>query len=344
MRTSDLTLVFQGAFRPYVTRDGEHALRNLRRTRQALPGACVILSTWEDAEVPRDLPVDVVVRSADPGPLAPLKLHDGKVNNVNRQLVSTLAGMAAVSTPYAAKLRTDCWLEHAGFLDFHAEQRGRDGGRERERILACSFFTLDPTVFERLPFHLSDWFQFGPIDALRRYWSAPPMDQGDGRHHELHPHAPGATYFERQFRARFAVEQHYCRHYAQGLGYGVPAYLNDANETVLAEFRRFLASEVMLLDPWQIGLVCPRYGWVGGSLFQSMANLMHLDWLALNPDYLGTGPEADRLRAAIAARQRRKRIARVGFHHSRPLHDFLFDPRGRGAPLRRAANRVLRMV
>jgi hypothetical protein len=207
-------------------------------------------------------------------------------------------------------------------------------------LLACSFFTLDPTVFERLPFHLSDWFQFGPTEALRRYWSAPSMDAGEGRYHERYPHGPDATYFERQFRARFAVEQHYCRHYAQGLGYGVPAYLNDANETVLAEFRRFLAREVMLLDPWQIGLVCPRYGWVGGSLFQSMNNLMHLDWLALNPDYL----DAERMRALIAARQRRKRIARLGFRHSRPLHDFLFDPQGQGGPLRRAANRVLRMV
>lgn len=342
MRTSDLTLVYQGVFRPYIARDGEDALSNLRRARKALPGACIILSTWEGAELPRHLPVDAVVRSPDPGPLAPLKLHDAKANNVNRQLVSTRAGLDAVTTPYAAKLRTDCWLEHAGFLDFHAEQSSRECGRER--LLACSFFTLDPTVFERLPFHLSDWFQFGPTEMMRRYWSAPPMDAEQGRYHELHPHAPDAAYFERQFRARFAVEQHYCRHYAQTLGYGGPAFLNDTSGAVMAEFRRFLAREVMLLDPWQIGVVCPRYAWVGNSLFQTLNNLTHLDWLALNPDYLDLDPEAAGLRKLINERQRRKAIARLGFRYTRPLHDFLFDPRGRGGPLRRAAHRVLRLV
>ena len=39
MKTSDITLVFQGAFKPYVTRERDAFLRNIRLTRQVLPGA-----------------------------------------------------------------------------------------------------------------------------------------------------------------------------------------------------------------------------------------------------------------------------------------------------------------
>lgn len=340
MKTSDLTLVFQGAFKPYITREHDAFVRNIRLTRQALPGAQVILSTWEGADVPPRLGVDAVVFSPDPGPMAALKLDDDKANNANRQLASTRAGLAAVRTPYAVKLRTDCFLEHAGFLDFAAEQRRRDGGRDR--LLACSFFTLDPGMFERLPYHLSDWFQFGPTELLRAYWSAAPVDALDARHYETRPHPPGSSCFERRFRARFAVEQHLCIQFAAARGYTCPQVLNDVSAPVLHDHARFMAHEVMLLDPWQIGLMFPKYAWVGGSRFQSMNNLMHLDWLALQDPELAGFPDADGLRRLIRERQRSKRLYALAFRHSRPLHGLLFDPRRGSAPVRRVASLIAR--
>jgi hypothetical protein len=342
MRTNDISLVFQGAFKPYVTRERENFIRNIKLTRRALPGAPVILSTWEGSDIPAGLDVDAVVLSKDPGGLAPLKLDDNKVNNINRQLLTTRAGLAAVTTPYAVKIRTDCFLEHAGFLDFHAAQLACDGGRER--LLACSFFTLDPRIFEHFSYHLSDWFQFGTTAALQRYWSAPPFGSDHARFYETRPHAAGSTIFETRFRAKFAVEQHLCIHYAQALGYACPAFLNDADPAMLDDFQRFLGREVMILDPWQIGLVFPKYGWVGSSLFQSMNNLMHLDWLALNEPHLAAQPDATALRLLIARRMRQKAIVRKGFHYSRLFHPFLFDPRGRGGAARKAAHRILRYL
>ncbi|WP_161783948.1 WavE lipopolysaccharide synthesis family protein [Massilia sp. LC238] len=144
MKTSDITLVFQGAFKPYVTRERDDFVRNIRMTRQVLPGARIVLSTWEGTDVPRKLGVDAVVLSPDPGPLAPLKLDDDKANNANRQLASTRAGLAAVHTPYAVKLRTDCFLEHAGFLDFAAEQRRRAAPPRRRTRTAAGLFLLHP--------------------------------------------------------------------------------------------------------------------------------------------------------------------------------------------------------
>lgn len=335
MKTTDITLVFQGAFKPYVTREHEHFARNIRRTRKVLPGARIVLSTWTGTELPPGLALDALVESADPGGLAPLKLDDNKANNINRQLLSTQAGLAAVETPYAVKLRTDCFLEHAGFLDHYREQRALDGGRER--LLASSFFTLDPTMFERLPFHLSDWFQFGPTPLLRDYWAAAPMSAKDARLYEAQDHVAGSTVFERKFRARFAVEQYLCLHFAQARGYAVPGFLNDVSDAVLMDYQRFLAQDTMLLDPWQIGLRFDKYGWVGNSPFQRMNNLMHLDWLALaNPALAGVADPAP-LHALIAARRRQKALARQAFHHSRALHGLLFDPRRTRHPIRRLA-------
>lgn len=342
MKTSDITLVFQGVFKPYVTRDGEAFARNIALTRKVLPGARVILSTWEGADIGSRLHVDKVVFSEDPGPLAPLKLSDTKPNNCNRQLRTSQAGLAAVETPYAVKIRTDCRLDHAGFLDFAAEQSKRDGGRER--LLACSFFTLDPAMFERLPYHLSDWFHFGPTETLRQYWSAPPLSPDQARHYESLAHAPDATLFERRFRAAFAVEQHLCLPFAAARGYACPRFLNDASPAVLAENARFFANETMLLDPWQIGLVFDKYRWVGGSRFQRLNNLMHLDWLAMQEAPLAMQDDPDGLRRLLAERAHQKAVMRAVFRRTRLLHSLLFDPGTKGRHARNAARLITRFL
>lgn len=342
MKTSDITLVFQGVFKPYVTRDHENFARNIALTRKALPGARIILSTWKGVELPPGLKVDAVVESSDPGGLAPLKLDDSKANNANRQLVTTQAGLAAVTTPYAAKLRTDCFLEHAGFLDYYCEQRALEGGRER--LLASSFFTLDPALFERLPYHLSDWFHFGPTQLVRDYWAAAPMSMDEAQYHETHPHAPGSSVFERKFRARYAVEQHICLAFAARLGYTCPRFLNDVSDAVLADYRRFLGQELMLLDPWQIGLRFEKYGWVGTSPFQRLNNLMHLDWLILADPQLASLSDPAPLRRLIRQRQRQKALARLAFRHSSALHAVLFDPSRPRHPMRLLAGGIARRL
>lgn len=342
MRTSDITIVFQGVFKPYVTRDHEAFARNIALTRKVLPGARVILSTWEGADPGPRLNVDKVVYSADPGPLAPLKLTDTKPNNCNRQLRTSHAGLAAVDTPYAVKMRTDCRLDHAGFLDFAAEQKKRDDGRER--LLACSFFTLDPTMFERLPYHLSDWFHFGRTETLCQYWSAPPMSPDAARHYETLAHVPDATLFERRFRAAYAVEQYLCLPFAAERGYACPRYLNDVTPAVLHDHARFMADEIMLLDPWQIGLAFDKYQWVGGSRFQRLNNLMHLDWLALQPSPLAMQEDPKGLRRLLDERLREKAVMRAAFRRTRPLHSLLFDPGTKGRHARNAARLITRFL
>ncbi|MDR5855191.1 WavE lipopolysaccharide synthesis family protein [Caballeronia sp. LZ062] len=334
MKTSDITVVFQGAVKPYVGADRDSFRENVRQTRRSLPNADIIVSTWKGAELPRGLLADAVIESDDPGGLPGIKYDSPKANNVNRQIVSTLAGLESVRTPYVVKLRTDSMLEHAGFLDFAKAVYQRDG--KDTRILANSFFTLDPTIFERLPFHLSDWFHFGRTDRLLQYWSAPPVTPVDASWYDRERHIAGSTFFERNFRARFAVEQHLCMHYASQHGYVVPQLLNDGNPDVLASFERFIVNETLILDPWQIGLRMRKYEWVGASLFQRINTLMYLDWLAMSGSSPLDDSSNDAMRRLIDRRRKLKSAARAGFRASRPLHRLMFSTQ-RGFPLRRAA-------
>jgi hypothetical protein len=240
------------------------------------------------------------------------------------------------------KLRTDSMLEHAGFVDYFDTQARRDG--HDRRLLTTAFFTLDTTMFERIPYHVSDWFHFGRTDVLQAYWSAPLMTPEAGRWHERNAHAPGSTVFEQRFRSQLAVEQHIATHYARSLGYACPARLNDTAPDVLRDHERFLARELMIVDPWQAGVLFPKYLWINHSTFQRLNNVMHLDWLMLarQPSFDDVEPEV--FERQLGDRRRQKAMARRLFVASRPLHPALFATSARGRFLRRQALRLFRGV
>jgi hypothetical protein len=299
----DITVVFQGPVLPGPAGTAEC----LRRTRQVLPRSRYVLSTWNDSPV-SGLDVDHVVVSEDPGGLPGIKRRDGAAasNNVNRQILSTRQGLRETKTRYAIKLRTDCALEHAGFLRLYERVYQGSG---RPRIIASSLFTIDPSMFEQLPYHVSDWFQFGESAALRTYWSGPFMSARDAVYYETHPQAPHATFMDRRFRSRLAVEQFMVVHYASGCGYPVPAYHNDIRQEVLDGYRRCLAEQFLILDPWDIGLRFTKYEWAYHSSFQRLNCLLFSDWYQLYLEYGGT-PIGAHDPAVIRRRQRQKQIAR----------------------------------
>lgn len=342
MKTNEITIVFQGAIKAYKQLGSPSFAEMVRNTRKVLPGATIILATWEGAEIPKGLGVDELVFVKDPGALAPLKLIDDKLNNINRQIASTHAGMQHVKTRYAVKLRTDSFLEHASFIDFYEKQVRRDG--RANRIVTGAFFTLDIRVFERIPYHVSDWFQFGLTDVLKAYWDVPFMTEDAGRYYETHPHAAGSNVFERRFRAEFAVEQYICMHYATTIGYRAPEHINDTAADVVADSQRFIATEVMVLDPWQCGFLLPKYQWVHGSVWQRINNLMHIDWLALSAQPALDDTEPADLQSAIASRQRLKGIAQWLFEISSPGHAMIFEQSARGRFLRRVSMNVFKTL
>ncbi|OQW33025.1 MAG: hypothetical protein A4E19_06670 [Nitrospira sp. SG-bin1] len=299
-----MTLVFQG---PVI--DGPQGTATcIRRTRQALPRSRCVLSTWTGSKV-TGLPVDRVVFSDDPGPLPGIKSRDGagQHNNVNRQILSARQGLQDIETAYVVKIRTDCALKHAALLE--AVRRYWEVGVE-QRILTSSLFTIDPLMFEQMPYHVSDWFQFGSTRTLQQYWSVPFMSDADARFYEQQPHAGHSTFMDRRFRSRLAVEQHLATHYARRLGYAVPQYHNDIAHNVMDGHRLFLARHCIILDPWDLGLEFPKYEWAYRSGFQRLNCLLFLDWYEL---YRGAGGSRVEPSCAplLAKRRKQKHVARL---------------------------------
>ncbi|MGX3067245.1 WavE lipopolysaccharide synthesis family protein [Ursidibacter arcticus] len=273
MDLRDITIVFQGAFNAHLGEDRFNFKENLRLIRKILPGVKVILSTWENTYVPENLNIDKIVFNKDPGGLAGIKHKEiDKANNINRQIITTFNGLKEVKTTYAVKLRTDCRLEHAGFIDYF-KKFNKDSC-----ILSTCFFTIDPTMYEHMPFHISDWFQFGKTEDLLSYWNVPLMEKEFATWYQSNPYSENSGYFDKEFLAKFAVEQYIASNYANQFGYETPKYHNDNRKEVLESHNKFLAEKIIILDPWQIGLYFPKYHWAYDSKFSSMNCIMFLDW------------------------------------------------------------------
>lgn len=160
----DLSIVFQG---PVVQRGPEARFSTeeaLLAARSLFPDATLILSTWSGSPVP-DVPRLRTVLSDDPGAVR-FSDRDPKLNNLNRMLLSTRAGLAASATTFALKLRTDMMPTSTGFIALW-ERLGiepRQYGIFARRLLAYPVYTLAFEKGERTmpkPFHVSDWAFFG---------------------------------------------------------------------------------------------------------------------------------------------------------------------------------------
>ncbi|WJF90814.1 WavE lipopolysaccharide synthesis family protein [Paraburkholderia bonniea] len=273
IRNEDITLVFQGQWL-------ESTAGNIARARAALPGVQILLSTFAADHTGAGAALcDRVVRSHDPGPLAPcMRGSNARANNLNRQIVTSAAGLEQVSTRYAAKIRTDCTLVSRNFAELYEHIDALDFAGDR--LLASSFYTLHPEGLEQLQFHVSDWFIFGKTETLQTYFDVRLMSRSDAEWFDWHPYEKGSSHIARRYRARYSPEQYLAVAYAQKTGnYSVPDYLNHSTEAVMQDCMRLIAEKFIVFDPDFIGLGIEKYRHVGCSNYQFFNCVWGSDWL-----------------------------------------------------------------
>lgn len=297
---SQVSIVVQG---PVLESEGnvlgaQHSRRMLDGLRQLLPGSEIVLSTWKGSNH-QGLTYDILVESDDPGAW---KRGCGRINNVNRQIVSTREGLRACTRQYAVKIRSDCALSHAGFLSCleagapRAERFKLFG----ERITGCQFFFRDPWKLCLL-FHIGDIFHFGLRRDLLDLWDLPlvPGDVGPSFFECLKHGAPRALpYWRRQFRQ--FEEQHLWTSYLQKRGIEIRLTHPFAqNGALVFDSELSIANNFAIRSPEQLGLLLPSRLFVTGM---ADATYSHGDWSKLVEIYCDPSRErsaAKRVRSVV---------------------------------------------
>jgi hypothetical protein len=274
--TDSISVVIQGG----LGRD-DLPERVVDAARRCLPGAEIVVSTWEGA---RALDVDVDKRVESPDPGAAWQIHEEWPNNTTRLLVSTQVGLTACTRPYALKLRSDTPLSGTGFLELF--QRYRDRGKAlrllRDRIVLINYYCWNPAVKPFGLFSLADSVHFGWTEDLRDVWARQPDDE-----------PANTTWFETHARPtpdpcpwasfRYTPEQ------MLWLGFlrrhiDVPfEHRSDITPQSILIAEQFVANNLIIVDPDEFGVEIPRFA--GRSTLESNALYTHMMWLELFARY-----------------------------------------------------------
>jgi len=208
--SSDISVIIQGSYENCEpTAEGQPSVRlGLASVRRHLPSARIILSTWKGEDIPKDLDIDMLVLNDDPGCKPRGQSINSKPNNVNRQIVSSCAGVRLAKTKYALKMRTDFLLTGTGFLDYFGKYKANNPEYKifNDRVMVCMFGTRKPFAKHyNLPFHVSDFSTFGYTDDLLNLYDIP-LVTDDEFYYFLHrPNIPRNTFAINRYNAEQSI-------------------------------------------------------------------------------------------------------------------------------------------
>lgn len=177
INNNDITIVLQGSTLSEF--EGKRCIEySVSSIRKILPDCKIILSTWEGEEIPEyiEKQVDKIIYNKDPGFRTRDCKPDGKPNNVNRQIVSTINGLKQVETKYAMKMRTDFVLMGKGFLKYFDKYQKFDQDFQifEKRVICIMLGSAHPYgKYWNLPFHVSDFCTFGLTTDLTNLYDIP---------------------------------------------------------------------------------------------------------------------------------------------------------------------------
>lgn len=261
--TKEISVIVQGAINKTETP------KCVKSIRKYLPDAEIILSTWEGTDTSK-LDFDKVIYNKDPGTTL-IEEHKSKkiYNNMNRQLLSTQAGLAKVQRKYTLKLRSDLILSGTGFIDYFDkfQQRIDEYKLFKRKIVTSTLFTRFNIKFGKqyervkIPFHISDWWLFGLREDLNKYFLDTPLvkEPEFTNYFSLEENkSKNNPYGKAMFK--FAPEQYF--------GYECFArnfddiYMEDAadySDELMEKFRKCLVNNFIILEFEQSGIYLNKY-------------------------------------------------------------------------------------
>ncbi|WP_028387783.1 WavE lipopolysaccharide synthesis family protein [Legionella fairfieldensis] len=176
----DISIVVQGPILTQSKYDVTEEITQLAclRLKKLFPTSELILSTWEGEDT-RGIVYDKVIMNKDPGASWFDYYNHKLLNNCNRLIISTLAGIKAASRKYVFKVRSDLFLVSKKFLNYfeHYPLYNTECKFVKARILAFSMWSIQghkTSLFTmHKPFHISDWAYFGYKEDLMDLYDVP---------------------------------------------------------------------------------------------------------------------------------------------------------------------------
>jgi len=164
---SDITFVVQGNVLDTTT-------ETVLLINKLFPESCIILSTSKGQDL-TNIIVDKIIESKDVGPtvIKYNKHSNPHTVNVNRQITSSINGLKAVKTKFSVKIRSDnkltsrAMMNYFGVFDHH---RDHAYSLFENRIVTSNYFAKEYTQGLKIPFFISDFFQFGLTKDLVDLW------------------------------------------------------------------------------------------------------------------------------------------------------------------------------
>lgn len=243
----DISVVIQGSLLRGKREGIERCLGSLA---MVLPEAEIIISTWENEDICLIPSYVKVVTSKDPGCFweTPYRAY-----NLNRQIVSTLAGIKAATRPYCLKLRSDHALLNTNFLRVSAS---RPGTLFSAPLTITNLYVRNPEKYP-LIFHVSDVVQFGATQDLSQYWDSELFDEND----VLHP-LDQRNLFQQLFSTRFKLvpEQAATLRWLSSKHNIVVKLnkVNDINPSLLKLWAEILTTNFTLINWQESGVIFPE--------------------------------------------------------------------------------------
>ncbi|MDR2338152.1 MAG: WavE lipopolysaccharide synthesis family protein [Deltaproteobacteria bacterium] len=295
----EISLVVQGEIVPQVTQ------WNLENIRKIFPKAEIILSTYRLQDVEPGT-YDKLIINPDPGSFFYNSKSNSNSNNINRQLVSTLAGLKLASRKYVFKIRSDFILTDCTFLDYFDKflVTNSDYKIFKHKVLACTYFTRNPKFKKSTyAFHPSDMAFFGLKEDLINLFEIPLMPKTE----EFYCEYKGNLY------NRYVPEQYLWVNCLRKNGKDIQLeHQCQNNSKLIEETEKYFVSNFIFLNWEQFNLV-PSDKFLNYHKYDYVSCITHLEWQKLYQQYLDSSwlvPTKDAERTRIQRQHWQKKFYR----------------------------------
>lgn len=262
INSKDISVIVQGAI------DNEETPKCLKSIRECLPDCEIILSTWQNSDT-NGLDFDILVLSEDPGSVTVEESkHQMFCNNINRQLISTQEGLKNAARTYALKLRSDLILTNADFLEYFDkfQSKSKNYNLFKRKILVSDLFTrfnmkTNDRKRVKMPFHISDWWQFGLREDLETYFldTKPVEEPYFTNYFNLEENKHKDTPY-RTHKFKFSPEQYFA--YSCFNRNFEDIYMEDASDysdELMEKFRECIVNNFVVLEFKHSGICLNKY-------------------------------------------------------------------------------------